>query len=300
MTRLRAAAQFRLANLWRNQIVPGARRYRNANRSFEPVFIAGAMGSGTTLLALALGQRFDVAGVITESARQISRRSPLWVDATEAFPSIRAYQDVIDEVDGTPAALREDLLGLYRSRAAYSGAVILDKGPNTNLVRADLLAQLFPSAPFVLIFRDPVSNIEGFRRKWSSFERDSLEESIRFYAEIHTGFLDLAEARGLRLHVVEYESLVQDLEPTLDCIGAKLGLARATGLRPLDDRPDVGVRGIRRVRGSSIHVEQGATTKSTASLEHAQVELIRHRLGDLHTRLREAAGSPVQGEKRVG
>jgi len=54
---------------------------------------------------------------------------------------------------------RHHLLALYRSRATGAGSVVIDKGPNSNLVRAAFLRRCFPGARFVLIFRDPVANV---------------------------------------------------------------------------------------------------------------------------------------------
>jgi len=73
--RLRARLDRRVLEPLRERTVRPFRRRLNAAREFDPVFVAGAMGSGTSLLALSLGQSFETACVIYESARGISPRS---------------------------------------------------------------------------------------------------------------------------------------------------------------------------------------------------------------------------------
>ena len=78
-----AAAARRLRSLVDSateRVRDAVRSRRNADREFRPIFVAGAIGSGTSLLAISLAQRFQVAGIATESARQIDPGSILWVD----------------------------------------------------------------------------------------------------------------------------------------------------------------------------------------------------------------------------
>ena len=270
------------------------RRRRNAGRVFRPIFVAGAIGSGTSLLAASLGQRFAVAGVALESARDVSSSSCLWVDRVMSFDSIRAYEDKLaPRADWSVAQAREDLLALYRSRAAGDpdAEAFIDKGPNTNLVRASFLAEAFPDAHFVLIFRDPVVNIEGFRRKWLTFGNDRFEESLRFWAAIHERFLEQAESFPDRCITVEYEALVERYEEVLAALAARLGVEESVRQRPVTAR-DVGHgRGLRGVEGGRIKVVRDASARSYASLEDDEIDRIRETLGPLHARLRAAAAA---------
>ena len=270
------------------------RRRRNAGRVFRPIFVAGAIGSGTSLLAASLGQRFAVAGVALESARDVSSSSCLWVDRVMSFDSIRAYEaKLAPQADWSVAQAREDLLDLYRSRAAGDpdAEAFVDKGPNTNLVRASFLAEAFPDAHFVLIFRDPVVNIEGFRRKWLTFGNDRFEESLRFWAAIHERFLEQAESFPDRCISLEYEALVERYEEVLAGLAARLGVEASVRQRPVTAR-DVGSgRGRRGVEGGRIKVVHDASARSYSSLEDDEIARIRETLGPLHARLRAAAAT---------
>jgi hypothetical protein len=272
------------------QVLGAIRGRRNARREFTPVFVTGAMGSGTTLVALSLSQSFDFACVVTESAREVAARSPLHVPALEAFESVDAYRRAIVASGGASGEqARRDLLTLYRRSASHPGRFALDKGPNTHLVRAPLLARAFPDAHFVLVFRDPVVNVEGFRRKWPTFGRDPLEASIAFYAAIHEAFLAAAPALGPRVIAVEYEALVADYEAQLARVARRIGLAPATRPRALPERGNYRGQGIRNVANGQIQLVTDANQAAYRGIAPDEAAAIRARLGPLHARLRELA-----------
>ena len=279
------------------------RRLRNSGRSFRPLFVTGAMGSGTTLLALSLGQRFDFACIITESAHQVASSSCLYNPGVDAFPSVRAYEEAIrPRPEWRPDSIREDLLALYRTFATGSSDRALDKGPNTSLVRSDLLARVFPTGQFLVVFRDPVVNIEGFRRKWRTFGTDALEESIRFYGAIHESFLEASAGFADRVSWLAYESLVEDYDGVLDELGRRLELRPATRAQRLPRRSNVPGQGVRNVTRNGIDLVGDANRRAYTSLEGAVIERIRERLGPLHERMRSLAlpGNDARQDPGVG
>ncbi len=266
------------------------RRRRNARRSFRPVFVTGAMGSGTTLLAFSLGQRFEFACMIAESAHQVAKRSFLHSPGVDAFPSVRAYEEAIRPGAGwSVEQARDDLLWLYRSHATGRSDRALDKGPNTNLLRAGLLARCFPEGRFVVVFRDPVANVEGFRRKWRAFGGDSLDECIRFYAALHESFLGQAAAFADRVVFVEYEALVRDYDARLGSLARRLELEPARSRRRLAQRGNVPGQGIRNVARGRIGVVHDANQQAYGGLSELEASRIREALAPLHARLRVRA-----------
>jgi hypothetical protein len=268
-------------------------RLRNGRRSFTPIFVAGAMGSGTTLLAFSLGQRYDLACVIAESAHQIGRSSFLHVQGPDAARSIRSYEESIaPRADWAVEQGRADLLRLYRSHARGSSRFVLDKGPNTNLLRAGFLSRCFPEGRFVSVFRDPVVNVEGFRRKWRTFGRDSLDEAIRFYLAIHDGFLRAASTFPDRVILVEYERLVEDYDALLGAIASHIGLRPAARRRRLPRSENVPGQGIRNVARSQIGVVKDANSLAYRNLAATEVDRIREALSPLHERMRALALTP--------
>jgi hypothetical protein len=275
------------------RVLAPIRRRVNRQRTFRPLFVAGAMGSGTTLLAFSLGQRFDVSCTIAESSHQVASDSFLHAPGVDEYPSIRDYEEaMLPKASWSVAEGRRHLLDLYRGYARGLGDRAIDKGPNTNLVRAAFLAECFPDAQFVGVFRDPVANVEGLRRKWPSFRREPLEESVRFYRSIHERFLREAEGLRDRLVMVEYEDLVERYEEVLAWLGRRLGLAASTAPRRLPTRGNVEGRGIRNVTGGRIGVVSDANASAYARLSEDEAAAIRRELEPLHRVLQAWAESP--------
>jgi hypothetical protein len=251
------------------------------------------MGSGTTLLALLLGQRLETAGVVTESARQISRSSFLHMPRTDSYASVAALTRALDvSASWDVTAARSDLSRLYRRRAFRSSEWIVDKGPNANLVRARQLKEAFPDSRFVAIFRDPVANVEGIRRKWSLFAESSLEEAIEFYRTIHEAFLEAIEEFSDDCLLIDYDEMVRRDAEYIRGLSSWLDIGAPTSSLPMRDRPNVKGRGVRAVSGKTISVVQGASGEAYARLSSTEVEAIQMGLSDLMSRLGELAWRP--------
>jgi hypothetical protein len=266
------------------------RRRRNAGRGYRPIFVAAAMGSGTSVLAVDLAQRFDVAGLVYESAFQVPARSFLRAQPVAAFASVSEYERAIEPGAGwSPDAGRDALLHCYRSWCTGASDWVVDKGPNTNLVRAGFLARCFPDAPFLLLFRDPVANVEGFVRKWPVFGRDGLARSIAFYGSIHEAFLRFAEAEPKRVLAVEYEDFVENHDATLERVARWVGLEPARERRWLGRVPNVEGLGVRNLQGDQVVIVRDANASAYRRLAAEQVDAIRARLGPLHARMQDLA-----------
>ena len=262
------------------------RRLRNAGREFRPIFVAGVAGSGTSLVAVALAQRFDCAGIAYESAHEVAKSSFLH-GPMQGFDTVQEYLDGITPRDSwSVEAGRRDLQELYRACCSGPAEWVCDKGPNVNLVRAGFLARCFPDAPFVLVFRNPLANVEGFRRKWSLFGDAPLAESIRFYRETYEAFLRQAASFPERVVAVEYEEFVEQPDARLQAIGARLRLPAARRALRIPSRPNVEGRGVRNVKRNRVGFVAGTTDRALARLDAAQAEEIRAALGPLHERLR--------------
>jgi len=270
--------------------VKPARRRRNARRRYRPVFVSGLMGSGTTLLALSLAQRFQCAAVIEESGHEVAADSFLHVRRPDAFPSVAAYEaSFFPEPNWSVEAGRRALWDVYRANAAGRSEVVIDKGPNATLVRTPFLHECFPDAHFVLVFRDPVATIEGFQRKWARFRNAPIEDAIRFYAKLHERFLADSAAFAGSISVISYEVLTVRYEAVLEALGKTLRLDPAPSRRRLATRANVEGQGIRNVRRNRIEVDPDANRKAYDRLPRAEIDRIRAQLTPLYARLDEAA-----------
>jgi hypothetical protein len=287
--RVRRRLRRHVAEPFDREVRARARRWRNAGREYRPIFVCGASGGGTSLLALSLGQTFDCAAVLYESTDQVPERSVLHIPHLNTFPSVDAYQRSIAP---TPAwsvdDARRDLLFCYRSYASGPSEVVIDKGPDANLLRAGFLARCFPRGAFVGIFRDPTANVEGFRRKWKVFGNDTLDASIRFYTLLFDTFLREAEAMPERAVLVEYERLVASPEKSLAALGARLGLAPARTRRRLWTSPNIEGMGIRNVQNNEIGFVRDANQRARDRLAPAELAALDSALAPLRERLRRS------------
>lgn len=266
------------------------RRLRNAGRHYQPLFVSGASGSGTSLLAVALAQRVDCAGLVYECDDQISHRSFLHVPTLARFPSVAEYERFITPREcWSEERGRADLQAMLRAYATHPGEVVVAKGPDIHLVRAGFLHDCFPEARFAVIFRDPVANIEGLRRKWRVFAEDTLEECIRFYRSIHEIFLAEAKRFADRVLFVDYAELVEGPDSELDRVSERLGLAPARRRLAVPDAPNAEGKGIRNVRGNRVEMVTDADRRARQRLAPEEVAVIERSLRPLHVRLREAA-----------
>jgi hypothetical protein len=284
--RLRFRFDTRVADPLTHWLIEPYWRWRNAAREYRPIFVAGVMGSGTSLLAVALGQRFDVAGVLYESARQVPRGSFLHERQMDEFSTIGDYErEVRSKESWSLARGRGDLTSLYRACGSGPGDWIVDKGPNTNLLRAGYLAECFPEAVWLMIYRDPVANVEGFRRKWTTFGRESVEVNARFWARAYEHGLQELDALGRAVVVVEYGALVAESDGVLDALGRQIGLTPASRHVRLRSRANVEGRGVRNVSRNEIGVVQDADTRAIARVPEADADAIRAICGPLATKL---------------
>ncbi len=224
--------------------------------------------------------------MIFELDVQMLSHSFLSVPRLSSLSSIAEYEDIVTAKPSWSVERgQRDLQDTFRAYCTDPGDAVIVKGPDINLARAQFLDRCCPDARFVMIFRDPVANIEGYRRKWRAFGDQPLSESIRFYRNLYESFLGGAESFGDRVVGVEYEKLVADPDAAFDEIGRRLGLAPTTRIERLDGRADVAGKGLRNVRDGRIEVVTDASQRARDRLDPADLETIAE-LGPLHERLR--------------
>lgn len=260
---------------------------RHAGASYDPVFVAGAMGSGTTLLAFLLGRHYAFSGAIPESALQIAPESPLHMMRAREHSGLddyirRASEQPHWRVDMAVASMQE----LYRERARQRSGRILDKAPNTHLLRAHFLGRCFPRSQFVAIFRNPAANIEGFMRKWPMCRDAGLDACIDFYNRMYECFLDFATANPERVYFVEYEDLVANPMARIEHVSEWLGVLPAENVLRFPAREKGPGLGLRNVRDGVVQVLSNTSAESLERLALADRERILARTEAVYRRMR--------------
>lgn len=263
-----------------------ARARENANRSFTPIFVSGAMGSGTTLLGLELFLHFETAGVLDESCLLAPPADILSIEPIASHPDIAAFQSTLEPSPGwSTDRARDESQVLYRAHCEAVDLPPVDKAANAHLFRTAFVASCFPDASFLVIVRDPVANIEGFRRKWPVFGQDDLAANIRFYRAMHERFLAERDVWGERALVLGYEALVAEPEATRDVITRRLGFERRGVPRTVESRGNTRGQGIRNVGEGGVGIVRDANARAIESVAPGDADEIRGELGDLHAQL---------------
>jgi hypothetical protein len=210
----------------------------------EPVFVCGLSRSGTTWLASALGQSPEL--VYLQEAWLLDKLAEL----------VEWFSMLHDEWGGfTPwrkhgidrEAFVQQLAGFYENLLfqASAGRRFVEKTPEANLLRFELLHELFPSAYYVLIYRDgrnQVASLEAMKREQG--EPFDFEETCRRWAR---GMEVVSRAqRHLsieHLTILRYEDLLERFAPIFD------ELCRFAGLEPFELGPRAPNSSFGRARG---------------------------------------------------
>jgi hypothetical protein len=255
--------------------------YRLTSRwdsDFEPIFICGVSGSGTSLIAALLDQNYDVCAAARESARAVSPTSSLFVDATYNYASLSDFlQALYFPQAASISKIRSDCFVLYRKivRLPKRSPFLIDKAANSHLIRAGKLAQAFPSSRFVFILRNPITTIEGLRRKWELFRNASLEDLCIFWSETHSTFSQQSAAFTDRLIGVTYEDLVDKPAEISSRVANWIGLkARETRFMYQDQENKAG-RGLRNVVDGEVVVDPNAEQESLQRMPAKDQDLIK-------------------------
>jgi len=265
--------------------------FRPLRNDIEPLFICGAMGSGTTLVTRLIDQHFHINGVANETALQIPRGSPLHIRASHHYPTLAHMSRALflpEDVD--PITIRVDLLDYYRRIQRMKGPdadelVIVDKAPNAHLVRTPGLRAAFPRSKFLFIYRNPISAVEGLRRKWSVCAEAPFEHVARFWVLLHETFeRDTGFFRD-DVIPVPYEAFTEDPDRVLACLEAEVPLRRRDNLRTLGNRPDKEGFGLRNVSGGEIKVVKGVSQSARDRLEKRYLELVEEIAVPVYERL---------------
>ena len=199
--------------------------------AFAPAFVVGFPRSGTTLLATLLSRhsriaappetRFmeEVVDGATDRAAMLDRvrrtggaRTSVWMTPRSRVASWKARRPMTGSSACCWRAMPEP----------PGGSWIVEKSP-IHLLHVATLADWYPRARFLLLVRDGRDCVLSLKRvPWA---HDSILRHAAEWRRRMGAARRLLDNRGLRLHVVRYEDLVQAPETELRAAMAFLGQA---------------------------------------------------------------------------
>lgn len=173
-----------------------------------PVFLVGFPRSGTTLLDTILMSHPQI---------EVLEEEPALRTAMDAFSSFKGLPVVSDSEIEAARNLYFDTVASLNPRA--SGKLLIDKNPLTmNLL--PFAARLFPDARVILALRHPCDValscfMANFRLNEGMSSFTSLEKTAELYDLSFGYFEQVQRLMPMPVHVIRYESIVEDRETEL-------------------------------------------------------------------------------------
>jgi hypothetical protein len=249
-----------------------------------PIFIIGAMGSGSTLLRLILDSHDNIA-IPQETGFMRA------YNAHQHIPFKWSGRNWARRMGWTRKELDEELAAFYdrifrRYADKHGKSRWGDKTP-FHTWHVDDMARVFPDATFVAIVRHPGGCVGSNMGRWGQSVRHATDHYRRYNLEIAR----LAAVHGERFAVVRYEDLVLRPEPLLRELLDRLGEEWSPSV--LEHHAVQGSRGgKRKVEGRSMvddPIDVSRISKWTKTMEERHRAVLRRRL----TRLGELYGYDI-------
>jgi hypothetical protein len=286
-----------------------------AAASRAPIFVVGAMRSGTTLLRLMLNEHPEVA-IPAEShfvASLLRTFSPTAVlagpDLLRAVEIVASSPEWQRDYDADEAALRDAVGTGHLSLGAFIERVFRlevgmeprrwgDKTP-AYLTRVDQLLTCFPDAQVVAIVRDPRDvYLSLATRDWVGETTWDIGRYLaqygRFVARWRAAFDDA------HFRVVRYEDLVLRTEPTLRSLCEYLGLPFAAEMEAFFEGAEQNVQQWELDIGAHTKLLRRPAPSDVARwrregtrLQHAEIEALTVAVVDDHGYERRVPGAAV-------
>jgi hypothetical protein len=200
-----------------------------------PLFLLSLPRSGSTLLQRILAAHPEVA----TAAEPWVLLPPLYARRTVGVRAEYSHRDLAMAVTGLVEAMPGGEADYHRAVAAFAAAVygalstdgtryFLDKTPRYHLV-CEELAAAFPTARFLLLWRDPLAVVASMVETWHRGKWYLHDHRIDLFEGVDR-LCRLAGRDDIDLHAVDYEALVSDPERVAADICGWLGLEPSAGL----------------------------------------------------------------------
>lgn len=210
-------------------------------QSRGPVFVVGIWRSGTSLLYTLLNQHPQIA--LTYESDLFLLRSLFrgggsksdWLERWEFWNSALSRHKIDNGTLATPFPdYQSAATEMWKQYA--EGALYGDKSPNYfDLLPA--LAHDFPGARFIIVWRDLADTCRSIERasKGSAFfaKRGMMHRALIGYRQLKRG-CDVLSHRGVALHQIQYEELIQSPDSVMQGICWFLQIPFDPGMATLD------------------------------------------------------------------
>ena len=181
-----------------------------------PIFLLGFPRSGTTLL----DQILD-----SHPGLQVMEERPTLLAVSESIN--KYYQYYPESITNLQTADLENLRQIYWHKVSQyisqdSKAALVDKNP-LNTQHIPLISTLFPNSRILVALRHPCDVVlscfmQNFRVNHAMANFLSLQDSVQLYSKVMKLWLSYQDSLPVNYHIIRYEDLVTDFQPTLESL----------------------------------------------------------------------------------
>ena len=206
----------------------------SASMSAGPLFVVGMWRSGTSLLYALLNQHPQI-GLMYES--DFALLSPLFVvprKSSSWIPKVDSWNGVLTRHKIDASSIPEDTVGLPNAFRAVAEQYARKKGANIWGCKSpnyydcmNQLADWFPNAKFIVIWRDPADVCRSIVRaaeKSPWFARPGMDLRALLGCRRMKEEADHLMRRGIAIHQLQYDDLVREPEASLTSICDFIGV----------------------------------------------------------------------------
>lgn len=183
----------------------------------SPIFLIGAMRSGTTLVRLVLDSHDNIA-IPQETGFmrlvQAQKFTPFWKWGDVWHEHLGLSETDLD------AELRDFYGGLFARHARAAGKSRWGEKTPWHVWHVEQMSRMWPQSMFVGVVRHPGGTVGSLTTSWKSF---TVPKAVRLWQRTNLEVVRQATLLGDRLVLLRYEDLVLNPESTLrellDCLG---------------------------------------------------------------------------------
>lgn len=229
----------------------------------EPLFLLSMPRSGSTLLQRILASHEQISTspepTFLLPLLHLDRSTDVMATFDQRYTAM-AVQDFVTSLPGGRATYETELAGLatslYHAAAGDGVRFHLDKTPKYHLI-AHEIARMFPDAPIVVLWRNPLSVIASIMKTWGGGRWNLADFRIDIDEGLQT-LVELVQQQPDRVIQVRYEDLVGTAEATIEAVFERLGLEPDQSV--LERFGELGLEG--RIQDPNVSTEAFKTMRS--------------------------------------
>lgn len=246
----------------------------NRNSFFDNItFVSGMSGSGTTLLAAYLYQNFLFAGIVPEGPNIVSKNN-LYMPKTDSFETLKDYKKYILAQKIEKNLFKNSLNKINQQFAELfcDQNNLIMKTAIIPLIQIDQYLNSYEKSYMLVIFSNPILNIEGLKRKWRLFSNSSINDLCDFWNVVYQSALDFYPKK--RIIFIEYETFLTKTENIILTLQEILNLKRRKKIKKLQDNNHKSVKGLRGVKEGVIKLDKKVNSRQVILDQDSTDEII--------------------------